>query len=84
LNTRPDVVFANKVDPSVEYQTRSTGPVAADGSAVSWIAEFPTCRQLTPVPWPQTGADASARATHGKSAEALDSTARIVVLRHIK
>ena len=80
--TRPDVVFANKLEPSVEYQTRSTAPVAKDGSGSS-IAEFPTCRQPTPPvcpeTWPQTHQGTATRQA-GKTA--ID-TARTVVLRHI-
>src|SRR5262249_45054682 len=33
-----------RADPSAEYQTRSTGPVASEGEGRS-MAEFPMCRQ---------------------------------------
>src|SRR5579859_2351744 len=42
--TLPDAVRAYKTKPSAEYQTRSTGPVASEGSARS-MAELPMWRQ---------------------------------------
>src|SRR5258708_24028053 len=78
---RPDRVRAYSVAPSLEYQTRSTGPVAADGSASS-IALLPMCRQSNCQSnrGPEVGVCASA----SSPAEAAARTAeRTVTLRHI-
>ena len=79
---RPEAVLANKVEPSLEYHTRSTAPVAKDGRG-NWIAEFPMCRQPTPPVVAETWPQAHQGKTNRQAGTAtLDST-RTVVLGHI-
>lgn len=73
-NVRPVCVFAYRVPPSAEYHTRSTGPVAADGSASS-IAEFPICRHPA-----STCAHADVAAV---ASDSIPTIPRTVALRHI-
>lgn len=77
-NVRPERVRAYSAEPSSEYQTRSTGPVATEGRPNS-MAEFPMCRQSSRVWPPRTCADTAA--VHNSTSPAAN---RAVALGHME
>src|SRR5581483_2890111 len=71
---RPEAVLAYKLDPSEEYQTRSTAPVAREGRPNS-MAELPMRRQPMPL--------SAAWTHHGRAARQAANTALDVAPRHM-